>query len=656
MRQVETFDIFDTVLTRRVGNPRAAFLQLGHRLVSKRILDCSAESFARQRTAAEVRAFCNAGGLDSSVCLEDIYNELRPSLGVENAVHGKLVAEELDLETDLLIPMSNGLNRVNAARSAGREVAFISDMYLPSWFIRQTLEHHGIIEDGDVLMVSNEYSASKATGALWPLVLDELGVEASQVHHTGDSEKSDVKSPRRVGIRSTHVDAGNLNRYEVLLEESEFETDGLTSLLAGASRRVRTELDVANSHDRALRDVTAGVITPFLVGNVLWILRQAMESHTEKIFFIARDGQIMIDIARQLAPKVGYTGEMTYMYGSRGAWLLPSLTALDDDKIASAVALSGDVDDVTLRLIIHRFGLEPAALEPHLTEAGLPESMWDEPLSVEKRKSLRETLRTDESLANTILELAAREREVMLAYLDQVGAITSAPIAIVDQGTGSTLFNSISSVLQTVGQRPPQAFYFGLRSDAPDQGFGYPETYIRDELCSAGFLKTPGLLTLVEMACTADHGSVTGYRRNDGEVVPELAEARNEAVMDWGFEMLRKTVSATVRELCAAPVPLPKHVDLRPASLAVFDAFWNSPTRAEATAWGKYPFEDGWSGDTVSLPIAERQGLGAVVRSQPHRHWWNGGAEALSAPLPRTLLRGRTQAVTIARKVSQRLA
>lgn len=655
MRQVETFDIFDTVLTRRVGNPRAAFLQLGMRLVSKGLIECSAESFSRQRTAAEVRAFRNSGGLDSSVNLDTIYNELRSSLGIDNAIHGKLLAEELDLETDLLIPMSDGMQRVSDARSAGREVAFVSDMYLPSWFLRQTLESHGLIENGDVLIVSNEYEASKASGALWPHVLRELGVEASQVHHTGDNDRSDVKTPRRAGMRATHVDAGNLNRYEKLLEESEFETDGLTSLLAGASRRVRTELHVSNSHDRALRDITAGVITPFLVGNVLWILRQAMESQTEKIFFIARDGQIMIDIARQLAPKVGYTGELTYMYGSRGAWLLPSLTALDDDKIAAAVALSGDVDEVTLRLIIHRFGIEPSALEPHLTRAGMPESMWDTPMSVEQRKTLRETLRTDEELAQTILGLAAHARELMLRYLDQVGAITSAPIAIVDQGTGSTLFNAISSVLQTVDQRPPQAFYFGLRSDAPNQGYGYPETYIRDEVSRAGFLKTPGLLTLVEMACTADHGSVTGYSDAGDEVVADLAEARNCAVMDWGFEMLRKTVSATVRELCAAPVPLPRHVDLRPASLAVFDAFWNSPTRSEATAWGRYPFEDGWSGDTVSLPIAERQGLAAVVRSQPHRHWWNGGAEALSAPLPRTLLRSRTHAVSFARKVSQRL-
>lgn len=655
MRQIETFDIFDTVLTRRVGNPRAAFLLLGQRLALKGIIGCSAESFARQRTAAEVRAFRNAGGLNSSVNLGTIYAELRSSLGIDNATHGKLLAEELDLETDLLVPMSDGLQRISDARSDGREVAFVSDMYLPSWFLRQTLESFGMIEDTDALIVSNEYSASKASGALWPHVLRELDVEPSQVHHTGNDDKSDVKTPRRAGLRATHVDAGNLNRYETMLEQSSFETDGLSSLLAGASRRVRTELHVGTNHDRAIRDVTAGVITPFLVGNVLWILRQAMESHTEKIFFIARDGQIMLDIATQLAPKIGYTGELNYMYGSRAAWLLPSLTNLDDESIASAVALGGDVDVVTLRLIIHRFGIEPSALEPHLTRADMPESTWDTPMTIEQCKALRQTLRTDQALSGTILELATHARARMLTYLDQVGALTSAPIAIVDQGTGSTLFNAISSVLQTVGQRPPQAFYFGLRSDAPDQGFGYPETYIRDEVTRTGFLKTPGLLTLVEMACTADHGSVTGYSEVDGRVVADLSEDRNCAVMDWGFETLRKTVNATVRELCATPVPLPRHVDLRPASLAVFDAFWNSPTRAEATAWGQYPFEDGWSGDTVSLPLAERQGLGAIVRSQPHRHWWNGGAEALSAPLPRTLLRSRSNAVALARKVSQRL-
>lgn len=654
MRHIETFDIFDTVLTRRVGDPRAAFLQLGQRLVMKGLITCSAESFSRQRTAAEQRAFRNAGGLDSAVTIDTIYREMRVSLGIDSTMHGKLLAEELDLESDLLVPMSDGVRRVKHARDAGFEVAFVSDMYLPSWFLRQTLAKFDLIQPDDVLLVSCEQQASKATGALWPKVLRELDVAPGQLHHTGNDLKSDVKSPRKAGIRSTHVPAGNLNRYELALESHAFETGGLTSLLAGASRRTRTEMPVKNEHEASLRDVSAGVIAPFLVGNVLWILRQAIESHTEKVFFVARDGQLMLDVARELAPKIGYTGDLAYLQGSRSAWLLPSLTSLDDDKICSAVPLAGDVDGVTVRVIMHRFGLEPESLEHALSNAGFGADSWDVALSAEVCAQLRTALRSPD-LHDAILEIAEERRAVMLAYLEQEGVVTSAPIAIVDQGTGSTLFNAISTVLQTVGQRPPQGFYFGLREDAADQGFGYPETYIRNELSSSGFLKTPGLLTLVEMACTADHGSVTGYEHGPEGIQASLTQATNEPIVEWGFDVMRAAVSWVARELCAIPADLPGHVDLRPASLSVFELFWTSPTKTEAVAWGRYPFEDGWAGDNVTFPIAERQGVGATIRKQPHRHWWNSGAEALSGPVPRAMLRGRSHAIDVARKVSRRL-
>lgn len=654
MRQIETFDIFDTLLTRRVGDPRAAFLLLGQRLRSKELIDCSAEAFSRQRRAAEVRAFRNAGGLDSSVNLGHIYNELGTSLGMNRASHDKLIAEELDLESDLLVPIKDGARRVAEARAQGREIAFVSDMYLPSWFIRQQLAAHDLIEAGELLIVSNEYSASKATGALWPIVLDELGVDAAAVHHSGDNTRSDLKSPRRAGIRSTHLPAGTLNRFENELESFAYETDGLTSLLAGASRRVRTEMDVRSEHERHIRDIAAGVVSPFIVGNILWILRQAVESELENIFFIARDGQLMLDVARQLAPQVGYTGELTYLLGSRSAWVLPSLTTLDLEDVSSAIPDDGDVDDLSLRNAIGRFGLQPELIEQELTRAGLDSAMWDTPLTATQRHSLRVALLT-EDIRGTVLDLAAERRQVMLRYLTKAGAVTSRPIGIVDQGTGSTLFNAMSSVLETVGQAPPHAFYFGLRNDAQDVGYGVPDTYVRNEQEGSGFLKTRGLLTLVEMACTADHGSVVEYRDVDGDVTIDLTSEHNNGVIEWGFDVLRTAVNATVRELCESPFEIPRHVDLRPASISVFEMFWNKPTRGEAEAWGRYPFEDGWSSGSVSSPIAERQGIGAVARPQPHRHWWNGGAEALSSPIPRTMLRGRSQAVEIARKVSRRL-
>ena len=351
MRLIESFDIFDTVLTRRVGDPRAAFLQLGHRLASKGIIHCSAESFSRQRTAAEVRCFRNAGGLDSSVNIVDIYNEMRSSLGIDRSTHGKLIEEELDLESDLLVPLVDGASQVAAARKRGHEVVFVSDMYLPSWFIREQLAKHNLIEDDDKLFVSNEYGASKATGALWRHVTDELRVETKNIHHTGDDRKSDFVSAKRAGLRATYMDQGKQNRFERRLESWAHETDGMTSLLAGASRLARTQIHGHTQDERAIRDVAAGVVAPFLVGNVVWILQQAIESHIEKIFFIARDGQILVDIARELAPKVGYTGELSYLYGSRKAWMVPSLTQLCEDQILAALPLDCDVDQLTLRLI-----------------------------------------------------------------------------------------------------------------------------------------------------------------------------------------------------------------------------------------------------------------------------------------------------------------
>jgi hypothetical protein len=527
-------------------------------------------------------------------------------------------------------------------------------MYLPSWFIREQLEKHDLIEDDDKLLVSNEYGASKATGALWPYVIGELGVPAKNIHHTGNNPKSDVATPQRAGLRVTHMEQGNQNRFETRLESWAHETDGMTSLLAGASRLARTQIHGHTQDKRAIRDVAAGVITPFLVGNVVWILQQAIESHIEKIFFISRDGQILLDLAHELAAKVGYTGEMSYLYGSRKAWMLPGLTQLREDQILAAFPLDGDVDQLTLRLVTHRFDVEPEVLEPHLTNAGLPESMWDRPLTKDECGTIRTLLREDEVVTSTILDLAADRRDVMLRYLKQEGVITTAPIAIVDEGTGATLFNALSSVLETVGQSAPMAFYFGLRANAADQGYGTPETYIRNEQDNSGFLETPGLLTLIEMACTADHGSVTDYSVEGQLVVAEFTETRNTAVLDWGFEMLSNTIRTTVRELCASALPLPRHVDLRPATIDVFDDFWQNPTHEEAVAWCGYPFEDGWSGDTVNLPLAHRQGILEAAKSQPHRHWWAGGAEALSSPLPRAISRSRTQAISLTRRAQAR--
>lgn len=650
---VASFDIFDTVLTRRVAEPRSAFLLLGRRLVRNGEISCSSHAFARARTAAEQRMFRNFGGLDSSVTLWDIYGELANALHWSQARKERIYQEELQLEDELLVAMEDGVRRVERARLRNQRIAFISDMYLPSDVLERFLRDRDLMRDGDVLIVSNELEASKATGSLWPKAIELLGVSADQIVHVGNDQRSDGRTAEKAGLRTHTLPQNNPNRYEVALEAHAEETDGLSSALAGASRLAR--LDPPDPTRSAIADVSAGVIAPFVIGKLLWTLEVAKKEGLEKLFFVARDGQLFCDIAEVLAPQVGYTGEICYVYGSRQAWSLGGLRAVTEETLKPMLPDAGDVQ-ATLRDALMRLHLTPEQISVELVHAGFHRNLWDRALSSQDTARLRQFLARDPDVRRALRDEAKLARELALGYFDQVGMITDQPIGFVDLGTGATLFNALSTMLDSVGQEPPLGFYFGLRSNVADIGYGKPMAFMRDEDLGMGYLKTPGLLTLVELACTAPHGSVCGYEDQGGTVMPVLCPDGNQEVVDWGLDLIHETVRRVAHELELSPDLIGTDgIDLRPAILDAFDLFWESPTRAEAVAWGDYPFEDGWGTAAVRHPIAERQNFVGAIKGGPHRHWWEGGASQLSGPLVRKAIESRRVAKDLAGKVIRRL-
>ena len=650
---VASFDIFDTVITRRVGEPRAAFLLLGRRLQEHDQIDCSAHAFARARTDAEVRAFRNAGGLDSDVSLRDIYSELGNALHWTHDRVSRLYEAELALESELLVTISDGKQRVDSARERGERIVYVSDMYLPSDFLEAVLRDRDLFIDGDTLIVSNEQRASKATGKLWPKTVDQLDTAPHLIHHVGNDAKSDGRTARKAGLSTLVLEQNNLNRYERALERHSDATDGLSSVLAGASRLAR--LDPPDPTRTALSDVAAGVVAPFVIGNLLWTLEVARKENLAELFFVARDGQVLCDVARILAPRVGYTGKLTYVYGSRQAWSLGGVTNIEPERLASIIPDSGDVS-ATLREVLARVEIIPEEVSIPLSHGGFHRATWGRPLVGDQPAQLRRLLCEDAELSQVLRDNAKTSRELVLGYLDSVGALTDEPIGFVDLGTGATLFNSLGAILGSVGQKPPLGFYFGLRSKIADVGFGMPLTYVRNEDERLGFLSTPGLLTLVELACTADHGSVLGYDDVNGVVVPRFDECGNDPVIHWGLPIVTETVCRVAEELLLSPDLVGTDgIDLRPAILDVFNLFWKSPTTDEAREWGSYPFEDGWGKHSYRHPIAEARGLLDTVRRQPYRHWWEEGAAQLSGPLTRKAFESRKRAKDVAEKVRKRL-
>ena len=99
MSAISSFDVFDTALVRRVGNPTSLFLFVGRQLASIGV-DISPAAFRASRIAAERRCHENLGV--EQVTLDEIYRELKYILGWSTQTVETVKQLELQVETDTL--------------------------------------------------------------------------------------------------------------------------------------------------------------------------------------------------------------------------------------------------------------------------------------------------------------------------------------------------------------------------------------------------------------------------------------------------------------------------------------------------------------------------------------------------------------------------
>lgn len=70
----------------------------------------------------------------------------------------------------------------------------------------RAVEKLGIVDKIDVLVTSNRFGISKTNG-LFPKVLEDLGINASDMVYIGDSEERDMVPARAAEILSIHFKA-----------------------------------------------------------------------------------------------------------------------------------------------------------------------------------------------------------------------------------------------------------------------------------------------------------------------------------------------------------------------------------------------------------------------------------------------------------------
>ncbi len=376
----------------------------------------------------------------------------------------------------------------------------------------------------------------------------------------------------------------------------------------------------------------ADVVGPLLFGFVYWCLRQAEERGIRRLYFIARDGQVLHKIAGQICSAWGFKIECRYLYGSRQAWRIPALRGIGPEELEWATPAN---HGLSVEHVLARLGLEPEPLAAVLLDRGFARQQWREPLAEAQLERLRQVLVLDE-VQELAREAAARARTLLLRYLEQEGVFDGVRFALVDMGWNGNLQRCLGRAIG-LGGHPDKAgltgFYFGLtRAASVPEGHTMLD-YWR-QLPEAGHELGFQNISMFEMITAADHGSTTGYEAEGEGVRPLLAMPRNTAVLAWGLAELQTSILAFgARFVALAEKVRPSTADLQYVTRRLFELFYFRAVREEAEVWGRFPLTgqaiENIRGSVVpDLSTAQMVAALLDYRKRPDG-WWPEGTLAV---------------------------
>lgn len=586
MTLVFSFDVFDTCLARTVARPADLFFLLAERLLPPDATPEQVTELARLRTQAEAAA--RQASPRDDITLADIYRHFA-HLDYFHLSPQAVMQAEIQLEQESVRLVAIIKQKIETLRRQQQRIIFISDMYLPQAVIRAMLLAHGLARPDDPIYVSGEVGLTKASGKLFEHVLAQEKIVPRQLHHTGDNPYADVIIPTRLGIITHYFQASRLNRYERLTLTQAGDIPRLQTQLAGFSRAGRLAFQ-PDERLSALTGFAANVAGPLLTAFVAWVLTDAQKRGIDRLYFVARDGQILWKIARQLAETTtAPMPECRYLYGSRQAWMLPSIFECDQANLDWLF-----LHATTPTSLLQKLELQPTDISEILAEYNFTADQLDQPLEAGDINRFWQVI-THPAVSAMILQKAAAARQTTLAYFEQEGLLDSSTWALVDVGWALRGQRAVKKILSSA---QPDADVFGYylaladsRRPITETGpyavfLPLPETAEFDSPVSWVLRNT---ITLEHLFLMADHGTTAGYQSENGRVEPVL---RSNPLVDTQPDFVPAFHAAILHyaaELGQTDLVVSHQAELKRTALLLLKTFLSDPARAEGKMAARLP-------------------------------------------------------------------
>lgn len=344
-----SFDLFDTLVMRKVLSYTDVFELLEHRL---REQDIVISDFAKLRLAAEKEL-----SKECAPTLEEIYTEVLKHCNTSDCSVKWMAEQEWKLDMSLTVSREEVCEVFREAVSLGKPVYITTDTYYGKAQIEALLEQFEICGYRKVL-VSCEYGTAK-TQQLFDILLSEA--ECGNVLHIGDDVYADVQCAERKGIRTGRIysavdlfDAlGSFGAEEYIISLADRVKTGLV-----LSRLFRNPFWFETKERRvAVSDVydvgyicCASMVTDFL----FWMRRRMTETGIRQILFCARDGYL----PERLYRKIDTETKSVYFLTSRTAAIRAGMETLADISYVDDMKYFGSESEA----LSVRFGIRKAVL------------------------------------------------------------------------------------------------------------------------------------------------------------------------------------------------------------------------------------------------------------------------------------------------------
>lgn len=559
-----TFDLFDTLLIRRIHDPDLVKLPVARFIENKAAsygIMRSWQSVQKTRDRIEQQQRQETGKKfeDLEACypvfmensLKEIFGEF-----YEDHLLQEVTNYELEMESRMLVPRELFVDLLKELRELNKRVIIISDVYLPSDHLKVLVERAGLLELVEDVISSADTFLAKASGKAFPLVQEKLQIDIKSWMHIGDNPISDGVRPAEFGITSLVLKDSDEKFRKGLIKRYHNYSKGRPFYRGRALQQLMLPLEAENIERQDLYIEGFNFFGPMIGAFVHHLADECRRLGLTKLFFFSREGYTFKKVWDIITPTLfpdGSLPQTEYLYVSRMA-LAGASCALDGLTPTSARIALLPPGNKNFRDIARIFQLELDGLHDHLKNHKLSADSILSPLheGYDQKFNVRlMELLEDPDFQHAIRLQTKGSNEALQNYLGDQGFFDHEQVAVADIGWLGTIQRFLYNCVKHRPDCPRMHGYvFGatrgipFNDDLNNSLTGVIYDRHRFDLGASSILYARDLF---EEACRAPHPTIERYLlKDDGYELKfrtkEDATGRAEIEQDQYYDPLQQGI------------------------------------------------------------------------------------------------------------------